>query len=109
MLQYPYIPSSQPSVFSQTITWSGLVDLLVREPLARLEVLLLERRIEDAHAADLAGARGVVAPDVCLLFAVGGLDGGGSGVLVGPALARYVELERGMEGWRGREVGEVEG
>lgn len=54
MLQYPYIPSSQPSVFSQTITWSGLVDLLVWEPLARLEVLLLKRRIQDTQSPYLS-------------------------------------------------------
>ena len=54
MLRYPYLPSSQPSVFLQTITWSGLVNLLVREPLARLEVLLLKRRIQDTQSPYLA-------------------------------------------------------
>lgn len=54
MLRYLSFPSSQPFVFPQTITWSGLVNLLVREPLARLEVLLLKRRIQDTQSPYLA-------------------------------------------------------
>jgi hypothetical protein len=50
----------------------------MREPLARLKILLLERRIQYTQAPDLARRRRVVALDVGLLAAVGGLEGGGA-------------------------------
>lgn len=56
--------------------FAALVDLLVRKPLARLQILLLERRIQYAQPPYLAGAGRVVALDVRLLFPVGGLEGG---------------------------------
>lgn len=55
-----------------------LVDLLVWEPLARLEILLLERRIQHAQSPYFARRGRVVALDVCFGFAVGGLEGEGA-------------------------------
>jgi len=52
-----------------------LVDLLVRKPLARLEILLLERPIQNTQSPYLAGRGRVVALDVCFGLAVGGLEG----------------------------------
>jgi hypothetical protein len=64
------------------ITWYthpvALVNLLVRKPLARLEILLLERRIQHTQAPYLACARRIVAFDVRFGFAVRGLQGEGS-------------------------------
>lgn len=71
---HPSQPFSKPP--SQPPSSSGLrrlVNLLVREPLARLEILLLERRIQNAQSTYLARGGGVVALDVCFGFAVGGL------------------------------------
>ena len=58
-----------------------LVYLLVREPLARLEVFLLERRIQHAQSPYLSCRGRVVALDVCFGFAVGCLQGKGAGGL----------------------------
>ena len=53
----------------------------MRKPLASLEILLLERGIQHAEAADLARGRRVVALDVCFGLAVGGLEGERAGGL----------------------------
>jgi hypothetical protein len=45
----------------------------MRKPLASFQILLLKRRVQNAHAPYLAGRGRVVALDVGLLFAVGGL------------------------------------
>lgn len=59
----------------------ALVDLLVREPLGRLEVLLLQRRVQDAQSPYLARRGRVVALYVCFGLAVCGLQGEGAGSL----------------------------
>jgi hypothetical protein len=76
---------------------SGLVDLLMREPLARLQVLLLERRIQHAQPPYLARARRVVALDVGFGFAVCGLEGEGACGLDSQTLA-HVGCGEGMVG-----------
>jgi hypothetical protein len=55
-------------------TRQELVDLLVREPLASLEVLLLERRIQYAQTPYLARRRRIVALHVGLGLAVRRLE-----------------------------------
>jgi hypothetical protein len=55
-----------------------LVDLLMRKPLAWLEVLLLERRIQHTETPYLAGRGRIVSLDLGFSFAVGGLEGEGS-------------------------------
>jgi hypothetical protein len=55
-------------------TRQALVDLLVREPLASLEVLLLERRIQYAQTPYLARRRRIVALHVGLGLAVRRLE-----------------------------------
>jgi hypothetical protein len=55
-----------------------LVNLLMREPLARLEVLLFKRCIQDAQSPYLPCARRVVACYLCFGFAVRGLEGEGA-------------------------------
>jgi hypothetical protein len=68
---------------------SSLVDLLVRKPLARLEVLLRKRRIQYTQPPYLAGRGRVVALDVGFGFAVGSLEGEGScGLINGQPLIR---------------------
>lgn len=57
---------------------SSLIDLLMRKPLAGLQVLLLERRIQHTQPPYLARARGVVALNVGFGFAVCGLEGEGA-------------------------------
>lgn len=61
--------------------WKSLVDLLVREPLGRLQILLLQRRIKNTQSPYLAGRGRVVALYVGFGFAVGGLKGEGAGGL----------------------------
>ena len=58
-----------------------LIDLSVREPLARLEILLLKRGTENAQTPHFAGRRRVVALDVGFGLAVGGLEGESAGGL----------------------------
>jgi hypothetical protein len=50
-----------------------LIDLLMREPLARLQILLLERRIQHAQSPYLPRTRRVVTLYVGFGFAVRGL------------------------------------
>jgi hypothetical protein len=70
-----YICQQRRRSFSDS---AKLVYLLVREPLARLQILLLERRVQYTQPAYLARRRRVVALDVGLLFAVCRLEGGGA-------------------------------
>ena len=50
----------------------------MRKPLARLQILLLERRVQYAHPSYLPRGGRVVSLDVRLLFAVCGLEGLGA-------------------------------
>lgn len=54
----------------------------MRKPLGRFQVLLLQRRIQDAQSPYFARRRRVVALDVCFGFAVRGLQGEGAGSLL---------------------------
>lgn len=53
----------------------SLVDLLVREPLGRFEVLLLQRRVQNPQSPYLTCGRRIVALYVCFGLAVRGLQG----------------------------------
>jgi hypothetical protein len=53
----------------------------VREPLGRLEVLLLQRSVQHAQSPYLAGRGRVVSLDVCFGLAVRGLEGERAGSL----------------------------
>lgn len=55
-----------------------LVYLLVRKPLTRPQILLLERRVEHAQAADFPRGGRVVPLYVGFRLAVGGLEGEGT-------------------------------
>lgn len=61
-----------------TQTHRRLVNLLVRKPLARLQVLLLQRGIQHAQTPYFARRRRVVAFYVGFGLAVGGLEGEGT-------------------------------
>jgi len=58
-----------------------LVDLLVRQPFVGLEILLLERRIQDAESPYLTRGRCVVAADFGFGLAVSGLQSNGTSSL----------------------------
>lgn len=66
---------------SPLILYLRLIYLLVREPLARLQILLLKRRIQYTQSPYLASRRRVVALNLGLLLAVCGLKGGCAGGL----------------------------
>jgi len=66
-----FLPSPQPIS-------SLSINLLMRKPLARLQILLLKRRIQHAQTPYLARARRVVARDVRFGFAVCSLEGEGT-------------------------------
>lgn len=56
----------------------------MRKPLARLEILLLKRRVEHTESPDLTRGRCVVTLDVGLSLTVGGLEGdSASGLTMG--------------------------
>jgi len=67
----------------------------VREPLGRLEVLLLQRGVQHAQSPYLAGGGRVVALDVCLGLAVRGLEGERAGSLLLVVQALVVVLKHG--------------
>ena len=82
-----------------------LIDLLMREPLARLEILLLKRRIQHAQSPYLARRRCVVAIYVGFGFAVRGLVGEGTcslSFITSLALELRVGVVRGEEGRGGK-------
>jgi hypothetical protein len=80
-----------------------LVDLLVRKPFTGLQILLLERRIQNAQPSYLARRGRVVALDVGLLLAVRGLQGGNACSLVwnisGELLGREAGRTLGIGGF----------
>lgn len=65
-------------LYTRTNNPIRLVDLLMREPLASLEILLLERRIEYTQSPYFSSAGRIVAFYVGFGFAVGGLEGEGT-------------------------------
>jgi hypothetical protein len=78
LIPFPF----SPFALVYTHPMHRLVNLLMREPLARLQILLLERRIQHTQPPYLARTRRVVALYVCFGFAVGGLEGEGTCGLV---------------------------
>lgn len=78
----------------------------MREPLGRLEVLLLQRGVQHAQSPYLAGGGRVVALDVCLGLAVRGLEGERAGSLFFFASEKTWLGKRSLL-WEGREVGDV--
>lgn len=70
----PFLPSFSPS----SLLRRPLVYLLVRKPLTRPQILLLERRVEHAQAADFPRGGRVVPLYVGFRLAVGGLEGEGT-------------------------------
>jgi len=90
----------------------------MREPLAGFEVLLLERRVQDAQPPYLAGRGHFVARQVGFTLAVGGLEGRGAGSLHGQhrrnqhwlktgGSASSVNLEVWAGCWLGLEAGNL--
>ena len=78
-------PLPPPPSFFLISPWSllrrspiPLVYLLMRKPLARPQILLLERGVEHAQAADFPRGGRVVAFYVGFRLAVGGLEGEGT-------------------------------
>jgi hypothetical protein len=65
-------------VYTFPLLLDALINLLVRKPLARLQILLLERRIQHAQTPYLACTRRIIALDVRFSFAVCGLESEGS-------------------------------
>jgi hypothetical protein len=70
--------SSPPPHIHSSLALLHLVNLLMRKPLARLQILLLERRIQHSQAPYFSRRRRVVALDVGFGFAVRGLEGEGT-------------------------------
>jgi hypothetical protein len=68
-------PSTPVSILDIHMTLlHALVDLLVRKPLARLKILLFERRIQNTQATYLTRTRRIISLDISLRFAISSLE-----------------------------------